>query len=58
MSGHHEKINEWRKEQSIMRTRERRPICIKAGLKIPGYLTENLAFYKGKRYNKNDMLRK
>ena len=25
MSGHHEKINEWRKEQSIMRTRERRP---------------------------------
>ena len=25
MSGLHEKINEWRKEQSIMRTRERRP---------------------------------
>ena len=58
MSGHHEKINEWRKEQSIMRTRERRPICIKAGLKIIRILDRKPCFYKGKRYNKNDMLRK
>ena len=32
MSGHHEKINEWRKEQSIMRTRERRPDLYKSWL--------------------------
>jgi tRNA (guanine37-N1)-methyltransferase len=32
LSGHHAKIEEWRKEQALLRSKEKRPTCMKNSL--------------------------
>ena len=55
LSGHHKNIEEWRRQQSIKRTLERRPDLLEharpdhEGGKIPGFLRREKATWKSWR---------